>query len=103
MNSPALEALNHDVSEAIRVAESFANGTSAQAKAAFRKVSQLENAIAKIMPASDPQGRIARRGAVRAAMNAGDRLTALSLAATYVRNGIDHELQSEILAILRQE
>ena len=39
---------------------------------AWAEVSSLEEKLAKAHPVAEPQGRIARRGAVRAALKAGD-------------------------------
>ncbi len=50
---------------------------------AWAEVSALEEALAKALPETQPEGRIARRGAVRAALNAGDPARAHELARHY--------------------
>jgi hypothetical protein len=49
------------------------------ASLAWLEVSKLEEEIAKIKPAKDAEGRIARRGAVRAALKANDLIRAKEL------------------------
>jgi hypothetical protein len=44
------------------------------------EVSKWEEELAKVLPVRSPEGRIARRGAVRAAVKAGDRARAAHLA-----------------------
>jgi hypothetical protein len=51
---------------------------------AWRDVSALEEELAKAFPATEFQGQIARRGAVRAALKAGDYDRAQALADAYI-------------------
>jgi len=51
---------------------------------AWKEVSAIEEELAKAFPVSEGQGRIARRGAVRAALKAGDYDRAQALAAAYI-------------------
>lgn len=51
--------------------------------AAWKEVSALEDELATALPVSDPEGRIARRGAVHAALKAGDYARAQSLVQRY--------------------
>ena len=51
---------------------------------AWAEVSALEEKLAKALPASQPEGRIARRGAVRAALKAGDVARAQAMVERYV-------------------
>ena len=79
----ALESLYRQVTEAILRAESLEDGT-AEAAAVHLEVSQLEQQIAHEFPPSHPEGAIARRGAVRAALAAGDHRRAEHLAELYL-------------------
>ena len=67
-----LETLYPLVTEAIRRAEVFEDLHAPGARDAWRDVSRLEERITRILPASDPEGAIARRGAVRAAIAGGE-------------------------------
>lgn len=60
------------VSEAIRRAETLEDLHAPGARAAYSDLSLLEERIAEALPADDPEGGVARRGAVRAAMAAED-------------------------------
>ena len=51
---------------------------------AWAEVSSLEEELAKALPVSGPEGRIARRGAVRAALKAGDYVRAQLLSDGYL-------------------
>ena len=51
---------------------------------AWAEVSSLEEELAKALPAAEAEGRIARRGAVRAALKAGDFLRAHLLSDGYL-------------------
>src|SRR5258708_3159365 len=78
-----IESLYPLVTEAIRKAEVFEDLNAPGARDAHRDVSLLEEQIAKLLPASDSEGAIARRGAVRAAIAAGDFHRAEQLAARF--------------------
>lgn len=67
-----LELLYPMVTEAIRRAETLEDLGAPGAPAAYLDVSLLEEKIAEALPASDPEGAVARRGAVRAALAARD-------------------------------
>ena len=67
-----LEILYPLVTEAIRRAEVFEDLHAPGARDAWRDVSRLEERITRILPASEPEGAIARRGAVRAAIAGGE-------------------------------
>jgi hypothetical protein len=78
------DTVNSLVSAAIWRAEQL-DATSMTASAqAWAEVSVLEEELAKMIPASESEGRIARRGAVRAALKAGDYGRAEVMARTYV-------------------
>lgn len=51
---------------------------------AWAEVSQLEEELAKVLPVTEPEGRIARRGAVLAALKARDYSRGQTLAQQYV-------------------
>jgi DNA polymerase III delta prime subunit len=67
-----LESLYEKVSDAIFTAEGLEATGAPGAAEAYREVSRLEEQIAKLFPVGDTEGDLARRGAVRAALNAGD-------------------------------
>ena len=76
------DTLNTLVSGAIWRAEQLeARGIGALP--AWAEVSSLEEELAKALPLTEPEGRIARRGAVRAALKARDYARAYSLAGSY--------------------
>lgn len=76
--------LNAKVSEAIRRAEQL-DDAGMDSRSAWTMVSSFEDRLAAVFPTSEPEGRIARRGAVRAALAAGDRERAESLTNRYSR------------------
>ncbi|MGA2741438.1 MAG: hypothetical protein ABSG65_28890 [Bryobacteraceae bacterium] len=78
------DELNTLVTDAIWRAEELDDGCNAAAPQAWAEVSSIEEKLAKAFPASDVQGKIARRGAVRAAFKAGDHARAHILAAAYL-------------------
>lgn len=80
--SESPEQLNTRVTEAIFHAEHEPEGTAA-AEAAFRAVSELEEKLARAIPADQLQGGLARIGAVTAALQAGDWLRAAWLAESF--------------------
>ncbi len=58
--------------------------TTISAPLAWAEVSSLEEELATALPVSQPEGRIARRGAVRAALKALDHARAHTLAERYL-------------------
>lgn len=72
------------ISEAIRRAEALEDLGDPEAPAAHLVVSLLEERIAEMLPAADPEGALARRGAVRAALAAGDPTRARRLTARFL-------------------
>ena len=71
---------------------------------AWAEVSSLEEALAKVFPVSESEGRIARRGAVRAALKAGDYARAFAVAEQYSSDGsAPRSLKSEIKKILEDD
>jgi hypothetical protein len=92
-----IESLYPLVTEAIRRAEVFDEIQAPGARDAHRDVSLLEERIASLLAASTSEGAIARRGAVRAAIAAGDVHRAHDLATRFSAEGgttdaLRHEL-----------
>lgn len=86
------------VTNAIAKAEKFERQRRLRdAAAAYAEVSRIEEAIAKVIPADDPEGAIAREGSVRAALGAADPLRARELAQYY----IDAGGPSDLLRVLK--
>jgi len=77
------DALNTLVTEAIWRAEEL-EALGIPPAPAWREVSAIEEELAKVIPVSDGQGRIARRGAVSAALKAGDYDRAQALVDAYI-------------------
>jgi hypothetical protein len=78
------DLLNTLVTGAIWRAEQLEEQGISSAPLAWAEVSSLEEELAKALPASDPEGRIARRGAVRAALKARDFARAQALVERYL-------------------
>jgi hypothetical protein len=99
----SLEFLYPLVTEAIQRAESLEDLGAPGALAAYLDVSLLEEKIADILPASDPEGALARRGAVRAALSARHLTRAQQLAERYLAEaGADAASRAEILRLVEQ-
>jgi TPR repeat protein len=97
-----LAELNRRVTSAIFRAERLADG-SWESQAAYRDVSVLEEAIAGQTGAADVEGAIAREGAVRAALRAGECLRALSLATRYLEeDGVPSHLRMALEELQRK-
>jgi hypothetical protein len=77
------ETLNALVTGAIWRAEQLEAEGLRSASQAWAEVSALEEELAKIFPVLESEGRIARRGAVRAALKAADYARAYMLADGY--------------------
>lgn len=68
---------------------------------AERKVSRIEEEIAKLTHPSSVEGRVARRGSVRAAMAGKDEERAKELVNRFLaEDGIDAELANELRVLL---
>lgn len=88
------------VTEAIRRAEILEDLHSPNARAAYAEVSLLEEKIAGLLPASHPEGALARRGAVRAALAARELDRAQQLAERFLAEAdADAELQLSIRSL----
>jgi len=94
-----LNHLNATVSEAIRVAQNLTLDDSPGRASAFLEVSKLEEQIAALTLCNSLEGRIARRGAVNAALDAKDERRALALAARYANES--EEVGQELADIFR--
>ena len=79
-----LDALLSLVSGAIWRAERLEDMGLETAASAWEEVSRFEEELAKLTPAKEPEGRIARRGAVRAALKANNHQRAQSLVERYL-------------------
>ena len=91
------------VTEAIRRAEALEDLHAPEARRAFSEVSRLEEHIASLLPLSDYEGVIARRGAVRAAINAHEFDRAQELAARFEgEDGVDDTLATDLAALKEQ-
>src|SRR4029078_3347142 len=80
-NRMTLDFLYPLITEAIRRAETLEDLRGPGARSAHLDVALLEEEIAEVLPASDPEGALARRGAVRAALAAREIARAQQLAA----------------------
>lgn len=98
-----IETLYTKVSEAIWRAEQMGDPNAPEAKAAFLEVSRLEEEIAKLLPVDNPEGMIARRGAVGAAISGGAEWRARALAERFSGEpGASDRLKRSLDDILRQ-
>jgi len=99
----SLDDLYQRVSAAILNADRLEDEGASRTKVRFAKlsVSFLEQEIAELLPASDPEGAIARRGAVRAALEAGVHARVRELVESYLDEA-DAELAAELNALVAQ-
>jgi len=72
------------VTEAIQRAETLEDLGAPNVCSAYLDVSKLEEKVAELLPASDPEGMLARRGAVRAAVAAKEFARARMLAERFL-------------------
>ena len=70
---------------------------------AWMEVSKLEEELAKIIPAKETEGRIARRGAVRAALKAADLVRAQALVERFAKDGASRALRTEFHTMLKED
>jgi hypothetical protein len=98
------DTLNTLVSAAIWRAEELEARGIRHASQAWAEVSSLEGELAKALPASQVEGRIARRGAVSAALKAGDYARAQALADGYTADEAAPEsLKKSLREILEED
>ena len=98
-----VSTLNALVSSAIWRAEQLEELELDAASSAWLEVSKLEEELAKVKPADDSEGRIARRGAVRAALKANDIARAEELAKLFADDGASRVLRKELHDLLKME
>jgi hypothetical protein len=100
----ANEGLNALVTSAIWRAQQLESLGIGSASQAWSEVSSIEEELAKTHPISQGQGRIARRGAVRAALKAGDYTRAQQLADSYAsEKGATKALKTALREMLTQD
>jgi hypothetical protein len=98
-----VNTLNALVSSAIWRAEQLEELELEAASPAWLEVSKLEEELTKLKPANDAEGRIARRGAVRAALKANDIARAEELAKRFADDGASRVLHKELHDLLKVE
>lgn len=91
------ESLYPLVTEAIRRAEMLEDLGAPGAGAAYQDVSLIEEKIAELLPTSDHEGAVARRGAVTAAIAAKDFVRVQTLVARYTS---EKDASAELMAEL---
>jgi hypothetical protein len=97
-----IDQLYSRVTAAILLAEKAeTTGSKIQAATAYLEVSFLEEEIAKLLPATDPEGEIARRGVITAATSAGQFVRAVEMANTYASDPYAGVALKNQLAALR--
>ncbi len=95
-----LETLYPLVTDAIRRAEVLDELGAPGARQAYLDVSLLEERIARLLPQTDVEGVIARRGAVRAAIAAHEFRRATDLVTRYAaEGGIDGSVRAALIAL----
>ena len=97
------DTLNALVTGAIWRAEQLEAHGMRSSSLAWAEVSSLEESLAKLFPASNSEGRIARRGAVRAALKAGDHARAQALAENYVKKAAPAPLKKALREMLDED
>jgi hypothetical protein len=98
------DALNTLVTSAIWRAEQLEAHGIRPTSQAWAEVSSLEEELAKAIPVSESEGRIARRGAVRAALKAADYARAQALAESYLaEEAAPKSLKAELRKILEED
>jgi hypothetical protein len=98
------DTLNTLVTSAIWRAEQLDELGLETACSAWSEVSTIEERLAKTMTAKEAEGRIARRGAVRAALKAQDHVRAQDLVERYVaEDGIPKALRAELRQMLKED
>lgn len=99
-----VDSLNTLVTGAIWRAEQLEDRGVESAALAWKEVSLIEEELADALGASEPEGRIARRGAVGAALSASDYARAEALVQRYVsEKGAPKTLQSALRKMLDED
>lgn len=95
-----LDELYSKVTTEILRAEHLDGRDKDAAAAAYRRVSELEQRIAELLPADNEEGAAARRGAVTAALSAGDPVRAFNVAGRYiVDSSSDSDLRKDMVRL----
>lgn len=95
------ETLNGLVTSAIWRSEQLEEKDVEAAARSWLEVSDLEEKLAQVLPPTEGEGRIARRGAVRAALKANDWERASRLTCTYeVEQGAPRSLKESLREML---
>jgi hypothetical protein len=98
-----VDELHSRVSGAIWRAEQAEEHGPGDAADEWADVSSLEEKLASVIPVSAPEGRIARRGAVLAALKAGDYKRGQSLAELYLaEEGAPPSLRESLQEIVEE-
>lgn len=98
------DLLNTLVTGAIWRAEQLEEHGVGSAPLAWAEVSSLEEELAKAIPVTQPEGRIARRGAVRAALKARDFDRARSLTERFLaEKDVTRTLRSALRQMLEDD
>ena len=98
------EALNALVTSAIWRAQQLEAQGIGSASQAWDEVSSVEEELAKTFPISQGEGRIARRGAVRAALKAGNYTRAQELSDSYANEkGATKALKAALKEMLAED
>lgn len=99
-----LDDLYKRVTDAISRAESLeAEGRTRDAAMAYQEVSSIEEEITELLPASDPEGALARQGVVTAALSAGNLTRAIERARAYsAANELSAPFRDELAALERE-
>ena len=99
----AVDALHTLVSSAIWRAEQL-DELDIDSASAWSEVSKLEEELASALPVKEAEGRIARRGAIRAALKAGDHGRAQDLVERFAtEEGAPRMLCAELRRMLRAD
>lgn len=95
-----LDELNTAVSLAIVKAEHLPDGSD-ETKIAWLEVSRIEGEIAKVTHKDEIEGRVARRGAITAAITAGDKKLAEKILTDFISQGnIDPQSIEQVRQLL---
>ena len=99
-----VDRLHTWVSEAIWRAERLEDQGLKAAQLAWQEVSALEEQIAALRPSTSADGHLARDGAVRAALKAGDPARARELARQYSEDaGVPDKLRATVWRLLEED
>ena len=101
-SAEGIDSLRSLVSGAKERAEQLGEHREASSDA-WEEVSVLEEGLAIALPISEPEGRIARRGAVRAALKAGDHARARLLTQRYLAEEAPDSLRATLREMLEAD